>query len=162
MVLLAKKDAICTPDLTRPISLLDSFLKVQERLHLNRFIQVLKDRTILPDTQSGFQSGHRLQTCVLLLNEQILSYMSNSSPVDPLLQGKRSRWFAVCCGGSQGSSCTPILFITYHADMGDFVPMTMSFSFSDNLAAVIIGQIGIRYTDQCINLERRRRCFFDH
>jgi hypothetical protein len=81
MILLAKKEAIYTPDQTRPISLLDSFLKVQERLFLNRFIQVLKDRGILPDNQSGFRGGHRLQTRVLLLIEQISLSMSNSSPI---------------------------------------------------------------------------------
>ena len=91
---LAKKDAIYTPDLTHPISLLDSFLKVQERLYLNRFLQVLEDRTILPDSQSGFRSGHRLQTRILLLIEQILSCMSNSSPVGLLfLSISRMRLF---------------------------------------------------------------------
>ena len=68
-------------DQTRPISLLDSFLKVQERLFLNRFLQMLKNRDILPDNQSGFRANHRLQTRVLLLIEQILSYMSNSAPI---------------------------------------------------------------------------------
>ena len=206
MVLLAKKDAMCAPDQTRPISLLDSFLKVQERLFLNRFLQVLKDRGILPDNQSGFRAGHRLQTRVLLLVEQISSYMSNSSPVAtvfvdfksafdqlwfegclgklikmgiPLayvkwigvwlkdrrgiieIQGKRSRWFGILRGGPQGSSFTPTLFITYHSDMGDFLPMAMSFFFADDLAAVMAGQIGIRFTDQCIELERRLHTFFE-
>lgn len=207
MILLAKKSAVCTPDQTRPISLLDSFLKVQERLFLNRFIQVLKDRGILPDNQSGFRAGHRLQTRVLLLIEQISSYMSNSSPVatvfvdfksafDQLwfegclgkliqmsipkafvnwirawlegrratieIQGKRSRWFPIRRGGPQGSSLTPSLFITYHADMGDFLPMAMSFFFADDLAAVVAGQMGIKYTEQCIDLERRLHSFFAH
>ena len=81
MVLLAKKDAICAPEQTRPISLLDSFLKVQERLFLNRFLLVLKERGILPDTQSGFRANHRLQTRVLLLVDQISFDMTNSSPV---------------------------------------------------------------------------------
>ncbi|CAF5149268.1 unnamed protein product, partial [Rotaria magnacalcarata] len=80
MILLAKKDAVCTPDQTRPISLLDSFLKVQEKLFLNRFLKI-NDRGILPDNQSGFRAGFRLQTRVLLLIEQISSYMSNSSPI---------------------------------------------------------------------------------
>ena len=78
---LAKKDAIYTPDLTRPISLLDSFLKVQERLYLNRLLQVLKDHVSLPDSHSGFRYGRRLHTRVLLLIEQISFYMSYSSPV---------------------------------------------------------------------------------
>jgi hypothetical protein len=207
MVLLAKKDAICPTDQTRPISLLDSFLKVQERLFLNRFLQVLKDRGILPDNQSGFRAGHRLQTRVLLLIEQISSYMSNSSPVAtvfvdfksafdqlwfegclgklirlgiPLayvnwiqawlegrrgvieIQGKRSRWFPIQRGGPQGSSFTPTLFITYHCDMADFIPMAMSFFFADDLAAVVAGQIGARFTDQCLDLERRLGTMMEH
>jgi Reverse transcriptase (RNA-dependent DNA polymerase) len=204
MILLAKKDSICAPNQTRPISLLDSFLKVQERLFLNRFRQVLVDRSILPDNQSGFRAGHRLQTRVLLLVEQISSYMSNSSPVAtvfvdfksafdqlwfegcvrklahmgiPLsytkwiyawlkgrrgvveIEGKRSRWFDIRCGGPQGSSFTPTLFIPYHSDMAEFLPMAMSFFFADHLEAVIAGQIGIRFTDQCNDLERRLPSF---
>ncbi len=38
--------------------------------------------------------------------------------------------------------------------------MAMSFFFTDDLTAVIAGQIGIRYTDQCIDLERRLCSFF--
>ena len=204
MILLAKKNALCTPDQTRPISLLDSFLKVQEKLFLNRFLQVLRDRNILPDNQSGFRAGHRLQTRVLLLIEQISSYMSNSSPVatvfvdfksafDQLwfdgclgklermgipkayinwikawltdrraiieVQGKRSRWITINRGGPQGSSFTPTLFITYHSDMADFIPGAMCFFFADDLAAVLAGQIGIKYTDQCVDLERRLQTF---
>ncbi|CAF4969284.1 unnamed protein product, partial [Rotaria sp. Silwood1] len=62
MILIAKKDAICGPNQTRPISLFDSFLKIQERLFLNRFVQVLKDIAVLPDNQSGFGAEYRLQT----------------------------------------------------------------------------------------------------
>ena len=102
MVLLAKKNAICTPDQTRPISLLDSFLKVQERLFLTRFLHVLKNRGILPDNQSGFRANHRLQTRVLLLIEQISSYMSNSVPVATVFVDFKSTfdqlWFDGCLG----------------------------------------------------------------
>ncbi|CAF4371217.1 unnamed protein product, partial [Rotaria sp. Silwood2] len=170
-------------------------------------LKVLVDRGILPDSQSGFRAGHRLQTRVLLLIEQISSYMSNSAPVAtvfvdfksafdqlwfegclgkltrmgiPLafvkwirvwlegrratidIQGKRSRWFSIRRGGPQGSSFTPTLFIAYHADMEAFIPMAMSFFFADDLAAVVAGQMGIRYTDQCIDLERRLHSFFVH
>lgn len=207
IILLAKKDSICTPDLTRPIALIDSFLKVQERLFLNRFRLVLKDLGILPDSQSGFRPGHRLQTRVLLLIEQISSFMSNSSPVATVfvdfksafdqiwfqgcigkllrmgipiayvnwikkwllgrrctidINGKRSRWFRIMRGGPQGSCFTPTLFITYHADMGNFLPSAASFFFADDLAAVLAGQIGIRYADQCIDLERRLSVLFEH
>ncbi|CAF4305097.1 unnamed protein product [Rotaria magnacalcarata] len=206
MVLLAKKSAICAPDQTRSISLLDSILKIQEKLFLNRSVQVLKDRSILLDNQSGFRPGYRLQTRVLLHTEQISSYMANSSPVatvfvdfksafDQLwfggclgklirlgiphayvnwiharltgrkatikVQGKRSRWIEINRGGPQGSSLTPSLFITYHSDMTDYIPGAMSFFFSDDLAAVLAGQIGIRFTDQCIDLERRLQSFLD-
>ncbi|CAF4533670.1 unnamed protein product [Rotaria socialis] len=206
MVLLAKKSAICVPDQTRPISLLYSFLKVQEKLFLNRFVQVLKDRGILPDNQSGFRPGHRLQTRVLLLIEQISSYMANSSPVSTVFvdfksafdqlwfegclgklirlgiphayvnwihawltgrkatiegQGKRSRWIEISRGGPQGSSLTPSLCITYHSDMADYIPGAMSFFFADDLAAILAGQIGIRFTDQCIDLGRRLQSFLD-
>ncbi|CAF5083264.1 unnamed protein product, partial [Rotaria magnacalcarata] len=40
----------------------------------------LLDRGISPDNQSEFRAGFRLQTRVLLLIEQISSYMLNSSP----------------------------------------------------------------------------------
>jgi hypothetical protein len=207
MILLAKKEAICPPDQTRPISLLDSFLKVQEKLFLNRFQQVLKDRGILPDNQSGFRPGHRLQTRVLLLIEQISSYMANSAPVatvfvdfksafDQLwfegcigklirlgipvaytnwirawlegrrgiieIQGQKSRWFPINRGGPQGSSITPSLFITYHSDMADFLPMSMSFFFADDVAVVVAGQMGISFTNQCIDLERRLNTLLEH
>jgi hypothetical protein len=102
MILLAKKYSICTPDLTRPIALLDSFLKIQERLFLNRFRMILKNQGILPNTQSGFRPGHRLQTRVLLLVEQISSYMSNSSPVATVFVDFKSAfdqiWLEGCIG----------------------------------------------------------------
>ena len=204
MILLAKKDAICTPDQTRRISLLDSFLKVQEKLFTNRFVHVLKNRGILPDNQSGFRAGYRLQTRVLLLVEQISSYMINSAPVatvfvdfksafDQLwfegclgkllrmgipqayvnwirawlmdrrvlieIEGKRSKWISVHRGGPQGSVFTPTLFITYHSDMADFIPGAMSFFFADDLAAVLAGEMGVRFTEQCIDLEQRLQKF---
>ena len=206
MILLAKKNAICTPDQTRPISILDSFLKIQEKLFLTQFIQVLNDRGILPDNQSGFRAGYRLQTRALLPIEQLSSYMANSSPVatvfvdfksafDQLwfegcigklsrlgipdayvkwihtwlgerkarieIQGKRSRWIDINRGGPQGSSLTPSLFISYHSDMADYVPGVISFFSADDLAAVLAGQIGLRFSDQCIDLERRLQVFLD-
>ncbi|CAF2129789.1 unnamed protein product [Rotaria magnacalcarata] len=204
MILLAKKDSVCNPDQTRPISLLDSFLKIQEKLFLNRFRLILKDHGLLPENQSGFREGYRLQTPVLFLIEQIYSYMSNSSPVatvfvdfksafDQLwfkrclgklgtmgiptayinwirawlygrsaiieIQGKRSKWIKIERGGPQGSSLTPSLFITYHSDMADFFPGATSFFFADDLAAVLAGQIGTRFTSQCIDLEHRLQSF---
>jgi hypothetical protein len=80
MIILAKKESICTPGETRPISLLDVFLKVIERLFTNRFRELLRRRGLLPDSQSGFRPGFRLQTRVLLFIEQLASLMANSSP----------------------------------------------------------------------------------
>ena len=204
IIMLAKKNAIFTPDSTRPISLLDSFLKIQEKLFQKRFALVLKNRGILPDTRSGFRADHRLQTRVLLLIEQISSYMANSAPVatvfvdfksafDQLwfegcvgklarlgipepyvawikawlmnrkaiieIQGKRSKWFPILRGGPQGSVFTPTLFITYHCDMENFIPGAMSFLFADDLAAVMAGQMGIKSSEQCLDLERRLQKF---
>jgi hypothetical protein len=69
---------------------------------LNRFLQVLKERDILPDNQLGVHAQHRLQTRVLLLIEQISSYMSNSSPVAMLFVDFKSAfdqlWFEGCLG----------------------------------------------------------------
>ncbi|CAF4591535.1 unnamed protein product, partial [Rotaria socialis] len=39
--------------------------------------------------------------------------------------------------------------------MADFIPGAMSFFFADDLAAVLTGQIGIRFKDQCIDMEGR-------
>ena len=102
MILLAKKNAICTPDQTRPISLLNSFLKMQEKLFLTRFIQVLNDRGILPGNHSDFCAGYRLQTRTLLLIEQLSSYMANNSPVATVFVDFKSAfnqlWFEGCIG----------------------------------------------------------------
>ncbi|CAF4239897.1 unnamed protein product, partial [Adineta steineri] len=57
ILLLAKKDSICSPALTRPISLLDCFQKVDENLLLSRFRDVLYRRGLLPNNQSGFREG---------------------------------------------------------------------------------------------------------
>ncbi|CAF4468776.1 unnamed protein product, partial [Didymodactylos carnosus] len=72
----------------------------------------------------------------------------------------RSRWFKIARGGPQGSSFTATLFITYHADMEHFIPAAMSSLFADDLAAVLAGQIGIKFRLQCIDVERRlKSCF---
>ncbi|CAF2251816.1 unnamed protein product [Rotaria magnacalcarata] len=76
------------------------------------------------------------------------------------IAGKRSRWFPIKRGGPQGSCFTPILFITYHFDMEKFLCIAMSFFFADDLAAVIAAITDIRFTEQCIDLERRLNHFF--
>jgi hypothetical protein len=207
MILLAKKESICPPASTRPISLLDVFQKVGEKLFLTRFKDVLSRRGLLPDNQSGFRDKFRLQTRLLLFLEDVYSLMSNSSPVctifvdfrsafDQLwilgcigklrrlgiplsflnwiegwlvdrrgfieINNKRSRWFSIEKGGPQGGILTPTLFISYHCDMGQFLSGCASHFFADDLAAILAGQLGVRYTDQCLDLEKRIKSFLDH
>ena len=78
ILLLAKKESICTPASTRPISLLNIFLKIDEKLFLTRFRDVLYRRGLIPDTQSGFRGKFRLQSRVLLFIKEIQSLMANS------------------------------------------------------------------------------------
>ena len=206
MTLSAKKESICLPSLTRPISLIDSFLKVSERLFLSRFRDVLYRRGLLPDNQSGFREGFRLQTRLLLFLEDIYSPMANSTPVCTVFIDFRSafdqlwhecylsklkrlgippsylRWieawllnrrcfiefnynksrcFSIEKDGSKGSVLTPTLFISYHCDMGQFLSECTSHFFADDVAAVLSGQLGVRYTDQCIDLGKRIKSFPD-
>ncbi|CAF2020372.1 unnamed protein product [Rotaria magnacalcarata] len=207
ILLLAKKESICEVSATRPISLLDVFLKINEKLFLTRFSNVLARRSLLPDTQSGFRAKFRLQTRVLLFLEQVSSLMANSSPVatvfidfksdfDQLwfdgcigklqrmglpkaylrwintwLRGRRayieiggikSRWLNISRGCPQGSILSPTLFISYHADMGDFLSFCLSYSFADDLAAVLAGSIGMKYSNQRIDFERKLQLFFEY
>jgi hypothetical protein len=67
MLLFAKKDSICSPSLTRSISLLDIFLKIDEKLFLTRFRDILYKRGLLLETQSGFRENFRLQARVCCL-----------------------------------------------------------------------------------------------
>ena len=84
IVILAKKESVCSPGETRLISLLGVFLKVIERLFTNRFRHLLNRRGLIPDSQFGFRQGFRLQTRVLLFIEHLSSLMANSSPVSTL------------------------------------------------------------------------------
>ena len=45
--------------------------------------------------------------------------------------------------------------------MAYYIPGVTSFFFVDDLAAVLSGQIGLRFSDQCIDLERRLQVFLD-
>ena len=74
MILLPKKrsDLRSGPH-TRPISILDSFQKIAEKLFLARFKKVLVGRGLLPLEQSGFREGYRLQTRLLLFLEDLCS-----------------------------------------------------------------------------------------
>lgn len=78
------------------------------------------------------------------------------------IQGKRSKLFEIQRGGPQGSSIAPSIFITYHSDMANYISTAMSFFFADDLAAVLSVQIGIRFTDQCIDLEHRLQIFLNN
>ena len=207
IILLAKKESICPPSLTRPISLLDSFQKIGEKLFLTRFRDLLFRRGLLPDNQSGFRERFRLQTRLLLFVEDIYSLMSNSAPVctvfvdfraafDQLwflgclgklrnlgippsflnwietwltnrrcfieINGSKSRWFSIEKGGPQGSVLTPTLFITYNCDMGSSLPNCISHFFADDLAGIIAGQMGLKYSSQCLDLEKRVKTFIDN
>ena len=207
ILLLAKKEAFCDPSHTRPISLLDVFLKINEKLFRTCFNDILARRGILPNTQSGFRSDFRLQTRVLLFFEQVASLMANSLPVATIFvdfksafdqlwfQGclgklkrmgipnsylnwlnswltnrrafveidrKKSRWFEIYKGCPQGSILSPTLFISYHADMGDSLGGCLSHFFADDLAAILAGGIGMRYSAQCLELERKLRTFFEN
>ncbi|CAF4274801.1 unnamed protein product, partial [Adineta steineri] len=161
---------------------------------------------LLPDNQSGFRDGFRLQTRLLLFLEDVYSLMSNSAPVctifidfrsafDQLwhsgcigklfrlgiprsyilwidawlrrrrcyieIKGHKSRCFNIEKGGPQGSVLTPTLFISYHCDMGQFLSSCTSHFFADDVAAILAGQMGVRFTDQCLDLEKRVKSFLD-
>ena len=45
--------------------------------------------------------------------------------------------------------------------MEKFLPGAMSFFFADDVAAVVAGQMGMRFTDQCLDLERRLNKLLD-
>jgi hypothetical protein len=77
------------------------------------------------------------------------------------ISGKRSDWFSIKRGGPQGFSLTPSVFISYHSDMGDALPMSVCSFFADDLAATMAGRIGVRFTEQCMDVEKRLWSFFD-
>jgi hypothetical protein len=59
----------------------------------------------------------------------------------------------------QDSSYVSTLSITYQSDMADFLPTTiLSFFFTGNL----IGQIGIRFTEQYLDSEHRLNIWLKH
>ncbi|CAF4958601.1 unnamed protein product [Rotaria magnacalcarata] len=44
----------------------DNYSHFMERLYLNRFMTILEDKGLIPESQSGFLPGRRLQTRILL------------------------------------------------------------------------------------------------
>ena len=111
MILLAKKESICAPSTTRPISLLGVFQKVGEKLFLIRFHDVLFRRGILPDNQSGFRDNFRFHMRLLLSLEDIYSLMSNSAPVCTIFVDFTfafdQLWFTECIGKLRRSGIPP-------------------------------------------------------
>ncbi|CAF4586909.1 unnamed protein product, partial [Rotaria socialis] len=77
------------------------------------------------------------------------------------INGEKSRWFNIEKGGPQGGILTPTVFISYHADMPDFLSWCTSHFFADDLAAILAGQIGIKYSKQCLDLEKKLKLFVD-
>ncbi|CAF1361665.1 unnamed protein product [Adineta ricciae] len=46
--------------------------------------------------------------------------------------------------------------------MGDFLGGCLSHFFADDLAAIVAGSIGMKYAQQCIDLERKLQKFLDN
>ena len=57
---------------------------------------------------------------------------------------------------------TPTLFITYNCDMGYcFLSTCTSHFVTDDLAGIVADQLGLNYTSQCLDLEKRIKIFLD-
>jgi len=46
--------------------------------------------------------------------------------------------------------------------MGLFLSWCSSHFFAGDLVAILAGQLGVRYTDQCLDLEQRIKWFLNH
>jgi len=57
---------------------------------------------------------------------------------------------------------TPTLFISYHSDINSFLAGTTSHMFTDDIAVILAGQLGLRYSEQCIDLEKRVTKFLEY
>jgi hypothetical protein len=77
------------------------------------------------------------------------------------IEEMKSRCFLIEKGGPQGSVLTPTVFITYHCDMSLFLAGCTSHYFADDVAASLAGQLGVKYTNQCLDLEKRVKSFLD-
>jgi hypothetical protein len=56
---------------------------------------------------------------------------------------------------------TPTIFISYHADIPQFLSYASSHFFADDLVVIIAGNIGSKYSTQCLDLERKTKICFD-
>ena len=77
------------------------------------------------------------------------------------INGSKSCWLCIEKGGPQRSVLIPTLFITYNCDMGNSLYSCISHFFADNLAGIMAGQIGIKYSSQCLDSEKRIKMFLD-
>lgn len=77
------------------------------------------------------------------------------------IKGAKSRWFNIDRGGPQGGVLSPTLFISFHADMPEFLSWCTSHFFADDLAAIVTGQIGMKFCNQCLDLEKRLGSFLE-
>ena len=82
--LLAKEESICFITEMPPISLLDTFLKILERLFLSQFKPILKNRGLLHDSRPRFRENFRLQSRVSVLINVLSPLMSGSVAVSPV------------------------------------------------------------------------------
>ena len=77
------------------------------------------------------------------------------------IKGAKSRWFNIDIGGPQGGVLSPTLFISYHADMPEFLSWCTFHFFADDLAAIVTGQIGMKFCNQSLDLEKRLGSFLE-
>jgi len=75
---------------------------------------------------------------------------------------KRSRSFKISRRGPQGSCLTPAIFITYHSDMWSYLQNSLPNFFADDLACVVGGMMGVKYSHQCLDIERKLKNLFEY
>jgi hypothetical protein len=51
--------------------------------------------------------------------------------------------------------------MSYDADKPQFLSFASSHFFADDLGAIIVGNIGSKFTTQCLDLVRKTKIFFD-
>jgi hypothetical protein len=78
------------------------------------------------------------------------------------MNDKHSRFFLIYKGGPQGSCLTPAVFITYHCDVWSFIENSIANFFADDLACVLGGRIGVKYSLQCLDVERKLQQLFEY